>query len=164
MLTGFYIRLSDGMDVVVNRRIQAITKNIVSEPLLGVTDVVPGYGSLYIEYDPGLTGEAVIKSALAARSINQDTSQEQKQVDIPVQYDGEDLNEVATRVNLSVEEVVKRHSAKSYHVYALVFLPIPSPLQMHKPTFTRSLLLAAGTFWGVRLSQCTILTVNDLST
>lgn len=123
MLTGFYMRLSDCMDIIVNRRIQAIATNMVSEPLLGVTDVVPGYGSLYIEYDPGLTGEAVIKSALAARSINQDTSQEQKQVDIPVQYDGEDLNEVATRVNLSVEEVVKRHSAKSYHVYALGFTP-----------------------------------------
>jgi KipI family sensor histidine kinase inhibitor len=123
MLAGFYVRLSECMDVAANRRVHALTRKMVAEPLLGVTDVIPGYGSLYLEFDTSLTSETSIKSALAASSANQDSTQGPKQIDIPVQYDGEDLEEVAARVNLSVEAVVERHSSRCYHVYALGFTP-----------------------------------------
>lgn len=123
MLAGFYIRLSDHMDVAANRRIHAMSESIVANPLCGVTDLIPGYGSLYLEFDASVTSEAAIKSALGTPSVNQDGTRGARQLDIPVRYDGEDLKDVATRVNLSIEEVVQRHSAKPYHVYALGFTP-----------------------------------------
>ena len=47
-------------------------------------------------------------------------------IKIPVYYDTEqqwDLAEVARRCNLSIEEVIKQHSAQTYHGYALGFTP-----------------------------------------
>lgn len=122
-MSGFYWRLSEHMDVSVSRRIHAVVKAIVSRPLRGVTDLVPGYSSLYVEFDTRITDEATIRAALETYDIGQEAIADSTQVDIPVRYDGEDLAEVATRANLSVNEVIERHSARHYHVYALGFSP-----------------------------------------
>lgn len=47
-------------------------------------------------------------------------------INIPVYYDTEqqwDLANVAQRCNMSVDEVIKQHSAQTYHGYALGFTP-----------------------------------------
>nr|WP_308209716.1 carboxyltransferase domain-containing protein [Actinomadura madurae] len=44
-------------------------------------------------------------------------------MEIPVVYDGEDLDEVADLTGLSRDEVVRRHSAASYTVAYLGFSP-----------------------------------------
>jgi KipI family sensor histidine kinase inhibitor len=42
---------------------------------------------------------------------------------IPVQYDGPDLEDVARRTGLAVADVIARHSAPTYTVYFLGFVP-----------------------------------------
>jgi len=46
-----------------------------------------------------------------------------KTVHVPVRYDGEDLEEVATRTGLSTAEVIRIHSAQMYRVLVIGFVP-----------------------------------------
>lgn len=123
MLTGFYLRLSDHMDASVNRRIHAMVRHILADLPPGISDLVPSYGSLYVEFDNSVTSETVIEPLLTAQASAGNGEYSARQVDIPVRYDGEDLADVAARADLTVEEVIRRHSARSYHVYALGFTP-----------------------------------------
>ncbi len=94
----------------------------MQHPLPGVTDVLPGYSNLYIEYDAAvLTKRTVLRWAEAVDTT--DDASAPRTVTVPVRYDGADLPGVAARVGMSVAEVVQRHSATSYHVYALGFTP-----------------------------------------
>lgn len=111
------------MDASVNRRIHATVRYILAELPPGITDLVPSYGSLYVEFDNSVVSETVIEPLLAAQPTAYDGEYGTRRVDIPVQYDGEDLADVAARADLTVEEVVRRHSARDYHVYALGFTP-----------------------------------------
>src|SRR6185295_9614266 len=45
------------------------------------------------------------------------------QIVIPVRYDGPDLDEVASRLGLSRDEVIGKHTAAQYRVYMLGFVP-----------------------------------------
>jgi KipI family sensor histidine kinase inhibitor len=42
---------------------------------------------------------------------------------IPVRYDGEDLDDVARRTNLTVEDVITIHSGAEYRVFVIGFVP-----------------------------------------
>lgn len=123
MLSGFYWRLGDRMDISVSHHIHAVVGMLMARPLPGVTDLIPGYASLYLEFDTRATDETTTRSLLEAYAEEQKSLSDPTRVDIPVRYDGEDLAEIAARAGLSVEEVVERHSARYYHVYALGFSP-----------------------------------------
>jgi KipI family sensor histidine kinase inhibitor len=61
-----------------------------------------------------------------------------REVVLPARYDGEDLPAVAAAVGLAVEEVVARHSAATYRVEMLGFLPgfpylAGLPAELHLP-------------------------------
>ena len=91
--------------------------------LPGVTDLLPGYSNLYIEYDASILTEDAVSSWVSGVAATADDASTPRTVTLPVRYDGEDLKEVAARTGLSVAEVVRRHSASTYHVYALGFTP-----------------------------------------
>ncbi len=82
----------------------------------GVVDVVPAYHAVGIIADP----DDIDLDDLAARlrRVEPENSLQQKAhlIRIPVCYDGEDLSEVADRLNLSVEQVIEFHSSSEYRV------------------------------------------------
>jgi KipI family sensor histidine kinase inhibitor len=122
-MSGFYWRLGEQMDVSVNRRIHAVVRAMVARPLPGVTDLVPGYACLYVEFDARITNEPAIRAFLAKHEIDQDEAPQPARLDIPVRYDGEDLAEMAARADLSAREVIELYSSRQYHVHALGFSP-----------------------------------------
>jgi len=93
----------------------------------GVTDVVASYESITVHYDPLRIGYSDLKSALLA------PERSGKKVggsigvlsthNIPVTYDGEDLEEVAKRTGLTTEEVIAIHSSNIYRVLVIGFVP-----------------------------------------
>jgi inhibitor of KinA len=92
-----------------------------------VEDIVPTYLSLTVFYDclrrtyADLSSEVLAICAKAA-SASARTVAAREHV-IPTRYDGVDLSDVAAATGLSVEEVVKRHSARVYRVDILGFVP-----------------------------------------
>ena len=123
MWNGFYLRFGDELEPSLNRRIHALTARLLESPLPGVTDLIPGYTTLYVEYDARRLTKARVRGWVEAQVEEELEKTPEPPVDIPVVYDGEDLPEVAQRTGLSVEEVVAKHAAPLYDVYALGFTP-----------------------------------------
>ena len=124
MRCGLYLHISDQSDRAANRLLQAWCQRLLSELLPGVSDLIPSYGRLYIEYDDSRVSLAQLRrwchqhyQALAGAQSHSHT----RRVDIPVCYDGEDLAEIAAARRCSVQEVAAVHSSVPYHVYALGF-------------------------------------------
>ena len=121
MLSGFYLRFGTSLDKAVNRRIQGMAQAILKTPHSALTDVIPGYSTLYLEYDSAKLSETQLKTWLEA--FRNAEPAPGRQLTVSVLYDGPDLDDVAKRTGLNVAEVIVRHSAAEYHVYALGFTP-----------------------------------------
>ena len=86
-----------------------------------LVDVVPGHRTVLVTW-AGVRPHDL--DALAASALAGGSAPESAQsVEIPVAYDGEDLEEVARLVGLSPEEVVARHVAARYTVAFIGFAP-----------------------------------------
>lgn len=123
MLKGFYLRLAGEMDRRVNRRINALTDRLLGDLAPGVTDLLPGYVSLYVEYDSRRVSERRLRGWLERHLKDAGSRDPGRIVEIPVRYDGEDLADVAELTGLTTDEIALRHSATEYHVYAMGFAP-----------------------------------------
>ena len=90
----------------------------------GVTELVPGYRTLLVVADPGQAGSLdELAAALPSLELPPAEAVAGDPVEIPVRYDGEDLDEVARLTGLDPEEVVRRHTAPTYTVAFLGFSP-----------------------------------------
>ena len=126
LLSGFYVRFGDALEPALNRQIHALTARLLENPLPGVTDLIPGYTTLFVEYDARTLSGARVRAWVEAqreRETGLEQAPEPFTVEIPVVYDGEDLPEIAQRTGLSIEEVIAKHAAPRYDVYALGFTP-----------------------------------------
>ena len=90
----------------------------------GVVELVPGYRTLLVVADPA---RAQLLDELAARlpalELPPAEAVAGEPVEIPVTYDGEDLEEVAGLTGLDADEVVRRHTGPEYTVAFLGFSP-----------------------------------------
>lgn len=99
----------------------ALAEALLAAGLPGGVDAVPAYRSLYVEYDPEGTSADELRAWLAQVSV-EGTAQAQREIKLPVVYDGADLPEVAAHAGLSVAEVIELHSEPTYRVRALGFV------------------------------------------
>jgi len=93
-----------------------------------IRNLHPGYASLLIDFDPlQCTHDELAATVLQLASGNEfKVDDNSKVVTIPVCYDvefGPDLRAVAQHAQLSVGEVIRRHSSPTYLVYFLGFSP-----------------------------------------
>jgi len=126
MLEGLYLSFSEEIDKAANAKVHALAKAIIEADIQGITDVLPGYGNLYIEFNTNLVTQENINEEIQEIQNTQNHSTEpqtSRKVKIPVNYNGEDLADVARQTGLSEAEIIKRHSERSYHVYAMGFTP-----------------------------------------
>ena len=90
----------------------------------GVTELVPGYRTLLVVADPAEAGTLdELAAALPTLELPPAEAVTGDPVEIPVRYDGEDLDEVARLTGLDAGEVVRRHTAPTYTVAFLGFSP-----------------------------------------
>ncbi len=131
------IRMQFGTSVsdVTQRQITQAMAQIDAQNIPYIQEMIPAYTTLTVLYDAiylltqGIKNpaQAVIETLKACVSVDTDTSvATTKIIDIPVCYGGEygpDLEEVASYHQLSVKEVIKRHSTPQYLIYMLGFAP-----------------------------------------
>jgi KipI family sensor histidine kinase inhibitor len=100
----------------------------------GVTELVPGARTVLIQFDPdrtsstALTGELAERTSVPRRGGNDDRRRLEDdgppdEVEIPVRYDGPDLDEVAQLAGLSPAQVIERHRSARYVVAFTGFAP-----------------------------------------
>jgi 5-oxoprolinase (ATP-hydrolysing) subunit B len=89
----------------------------------GITDVVVAYRTVAVFADPEKLDPADLESRLAGIAPADDSRIRGKLLVIPVLYDGVDLGDVATRLNLTRNDVIQAHCSVEYDVFAIGFLP-----------------------------------------
>jgi inhibitor of KinA len=129
------IELGDKIDASVNQKIIALFKFLKEQKFTGVKDIIPAYHTLTLVYDlaslkKNNSGNSVyekmsqhLKNAFDKISITGTTPGSTR---IPVCYDlslGPDISSLAELHQLSIDEVIKLHTAKTYRVYMIGFLP-----------------------------------------
>ena len=135
-----------------HQHIMLCQKKIESTLLNSLIDSIASYASLIIYYDvtsidPIIFNEKsssidiVIRNIVEKNYSNLATEvSTQKIIEIPVYYDessGWDIKDVAQRLNLSIDDVIKQHTQTTYRAYALGFTPgfcylgqLPKALQL----------------------------------
>lgn len=117
------------IDPLINQRAIELGRLLRARGLPGVRDIVPGYCSLGIHFDPLRTDLLALERAIAADVRIADAAEgppEPTLHEIPVAYggvDGPDLQAVADFAGCAPAEVIARHAAATYRVYMLGFVP-----------------------------------------
>lgn len=101
----------------------ALFDALQTRPIDGVIELVPAARTVLVVFRP----DTVTRDALIADIGRRDTSgriaRDGKLVDIPVHYNGEDLDEVANLLGITPQEVVRRHTGSTYSVAFTGFAP-----------------------------------------
>jgi len=126
--SAIIVEFEERIDPAVNARTIACAEAIQGADLPGVRDVVPTYRSVAIYFDPLRTNgdllmETVDRSAALASSALETV---RAPVRIPVCYGadlGPDLALVAAFAGMQEQDVIRVHTATTYRVFMLGFVP-----------------------------------------
>lgn len=125
--TALIVEFGDRVDRSLNNRVLALCKRLQEAQIDGVIDIVPTFRSLMVQYEPLVISSAPLITRIHALAQGLETTERAARAwRLPVCYDpqvAEDLAEVAARANLSPRQLIERHSAVTYHIYMLGFLP-----------------------------------------
>jgi len=122
------VQLGNEISPEVNDRVRDLLFALDQGLIKGIVDLVPGYASLLVVYNPFDTGSRAIRDwieALLARQLVPAASAI-RMVKVPVVYGGEfgpDLEWVADFHGISSAEVIRLHTAATYRVYMIGFMP-----------------------------------------
>ncbi len=120
--------LGDVADPQTSARVQTAVTAIERALDEDLVDLVPSYSSILILYDP-LCADHISVARRVREALDNLPSQpplESRTVVLPVHYSAEtgvDLQALAERAGLSVDDVVALHAGAEYRVYAIGFAP-----------------------------------------
>ena len=122
------VEVGEEINPAVNRSVQKLFAGMDLKRLKGVQDLVPGYRSLMVTYDPLRVSVDEIKAGILDIWSDPDRYQlpEPRTVKIPVVYGGDygpDLKSVARYHKITPEEVIGFHTLPTYRVYMIGFTP-----------------------------------------
>ena len=125
---AFIVYFADQASASVSAQIQLAVENIRAQMSDIIVDLVPSYASLLVIYNLDDCDPFLAKSALrlALTNLEADESQGGKLITLPAYYSlesGPDLDIIAERGKISVDEVIEIHQQQEYRVYAIGFAP-----------------------------------------
>lgn len=131
--TVLLLRFGTRVDAALSARVHSALAALQAAGIPGVTDFVAGYASLALHYRPAdwATPDAVAAPwrafADAVRSVlghaGTRAPHDAAPIEIPVRYDGGDLDELAMLLGLAAGELVALHAQGDYRVAMLGFAP-----------------------------------------
>lgn len=101
----------------------ALFASLQAVPVDGIEEMVPAARTLMIRFRPEKVSSAELAAQIGTRDLSAKIVPSEHLVEIPVRYDGEDLNDVAELTGLSVEEVIRRHTESEFTVAFCGFAP-----------------------------------------
>jgi len=89
----------------------------------GVLDLVPAARTLLVVTDPAVASLSSAAHAIERLTPREDRLDPTELVEVPVTYDGVDLEEAARLLDCDTEELVRRHTAEEWTVAFCGFMP-----------------------------------------
>ena len=125
---AFIVYFGDQASATVSAQIQAAVNNIYNSMADCLVDLVPSYASLLVIFDLDRSEPFAVRRMLRAALSDLDTvdASAGELVTLPVFYSletGPDLEVIAERGNISIEDVIDIHQQQEYRVYAIGFAP-----------------------------------------
>ena len=126
--SALFLEFDERIDTALNDRVVRLAQTIEAAEIAGVRDVVPTYRSVAVYFNPLRTDAKALSVRLVAEAGRSagGPDGERRLLRIPVCYGGAcgpDLGEVAAGTGMSEGEVIALHSAVTYHVFMMGFLP-----------------------------------------
>ncbi len=128
--SAILVELGSEIDPTVNDQIYSLASDIENTNINGVTELVPTYRSLLVNYDPMAIGfneiYDVMNQIVENQSNRESADFEPVVIELPVVYggeDGPDIENVAGYAGISASEVIEIHSSTDYRVYMIGFAP-----------------------------------------
>ena len=114
--------LGSRLDTALNTRAIALAASLKKRR--DVRQAVAGYTGVTVHFDPDLVSHDALGAAIKRLATKRPPMEEPGRLHrIPVTYDGEDLDEVASRLNLTRERIVELHVKPIYRVFLVGFVP-----------------------------------------
>ena len=131
------LRFGEHIQQSCSDRVHAAVRALQSPVIPGIVELIPGYATLAVHYDPALWIDANASRSPAQRitdamlerlanSLEEDSETRARLIEIPVCYDpelGEDLLESARTLGIEVDQLITRHADGDYRVAMLGFAP-----------------------------------------
>lgn len=121
------VSLGEGISEELSSLVVACASAVRVAGIIGVTDVVSSYATLAVHYDPLVIGYTDLTERISpyieSPEISARAAEDAALHIIEVRYDGEDIDEVAERTGLSIDDVIGIHSGREYRVYVIGFVP-----------------------------------------
>ncbi|AYG02947.1 5-oxoprolinase subunit B family protein [Gryllotalpicola protaetiae] len=84
-------------------------------PIPGVTDAASGARTLMLHFDQKVTNRAAVEAAVAALEPGAGLGvREAPPIEIPVVYDGEDLDDTAALLGITPDELIAAHTGRTW--------------------------------------------------
>lgn len=152
---AFLIQLSEKIDLRLTDQIAYLVTEIETQLAPHLLDITPSYTTILVQYNL-LTISPLVVEQLLLSMIEQPLKKAlitaSKQIELPVYYDpsvGWDLQKLAQQKGLSIEQIIKIHSATEYKVCAIGFAPgfaflgqLPKDIQAARLTSPRAFVPA----------------------
>jgi KipI family sensor histidine kinase inhibitor len=114
----------------VNDFVQRFALVVQEQGMPWLRDVVPALGGLGLHFDAGFDGDVVEAATqlvdVCLKKGVPGSNELGRRVEVPVCYEGDfapDMAEIAARLKLAPEELVRRHAAAEYRVLMIGFAP-----------------------------------------
>ena len=121
---AWMLRFADRLGDEAFARGRAIADELERRPPVGLVEFTPAFTTVLLEFDSGAASKLDLPDLAKRLDLAVRASLPPAPVkEIPVIYDGPDLERVAGTHDLSVEQVRQLHSATEYKVYLLGFSP-----------------------------------------
>ena len=122
-----YIDFGEQIDPAINQRVTALARRVGKADIPGVTGLIPTYRALTVAYDCTQVRQARLCELLEHLLAQPDEEGEPvRRWVIPVAYGGEqgiDLDWLADHHRMDPATVIALHSAATYRVYMIGFMP-----------------------------------------
>ena len=125
---AFIVYFAEQASAAVSSQIQTAVSNIRSSMQDCIVDLVPSYASLLVIFDLDHSDHFAVKQKLrhALTDLDSVAVGSGELITLPVYYStesGPDLEVIAERGKISVDEVIAIHQQQEYRVYAIGFAP-----------------------------------------
>jgi KipI family sensor histidine kinase inhibitor len=116
------VQLGRRIDTALNSRAIALAAALRGHR--GARDVIPGYASVTVHYDPEQVSYKTLSRAIGRLLAKRpDLLTLGRLHRIPVIYDGPDLEEAADSLGMPAAELARRHAGPTYRVFMIGFVP-----------------------------------------
>jgi len=123
LLVGFDNEISKS----VHDQVLTLAQSLDEQPVDGVREIVSGYRTVLIHYDPLIIDFETLSNAVKPRTGGETRPRPTgRHWQVPALYGGEaayDLGRIARDKELTIEDVIRIHSSAVYRVYMVGFAP-----------------------------------------